>query len=128
MNGERRFEKTLRAMASVSAIVCAIDIFETVRTADSLPFMEENAFAASLISVEYEVRSYHEKWKPEETRDAITIRTVDVSRLVLFKTLGMIAAIYVFDAVIRYGATRISFAVVGSVFLIQLALLIRLVT
>ena len=109
-------------MRFVVLFICLVGVFDiycTVKYADTLPLLEENLIARSLI--------YHngESLPPKGT--VCEYRCVDVSRLVAFKCLGLLAA----NDILRWMViknTRWSNLVVYVVALIQAMLLFYLVS
>lgn len=127
---DRCCEAALRTIVCAIVLICVFDIFCTVRYAEDLGLngSEKNPIAAMLIRVEYETR-YQPPYEGCPVADrTIIFRSVDVSGLILFKTLGLLAAVYLLEGIIRHANRRMAIAVVVPVFGFQLALLARLLS
>lgn len=99
-------------------LVCVFDIYCTVKYADTLPLLEQNMIARSLISHNGEP-IYDGDIMPDYSG-------TDVSKLIAFKCLGLLAARDILEWMIRKN-TRWSRAVIYSIASIQTVLLFYLV-
>lgn len=109
----------MRFLVLFICLVCIYDIYCTVKYADMLPSLEQNAIAKAMISEEVIPRM-------PPTMGQIRHSNVDVSKLVAFKCLGLLAAADILEWMIRKNS-RWSRTVIYSMTLIQMALLFYLV-
>ena len=110
----------LRAMIHVIILVCAFDIYLTVKFHDSLIDTEENPIAKMLIKKQHAIVTH--STDERGTSHPVVHVSADVSALVLFKTLGMIAAQMALHEIGSKARTRIAFAIICPLFLLQLGL------
>lgn len=108
-------------MIHVIILVCAFDIYLTVKFHDSLIDIEENPIAKLLIQKKHAVVTHYTDENGK--KHTIVHRTADVSALVLCKTLGMIAAQIVLHEIATQAKARYAFAVICPLFILQLCLL-----
>lgn len=112
----------LRAMIHVIVLVCAFDIYLTVKFHDSLIYTEENPIARLLIHQKHSIVTHNDSG----TGHSIVHVSADVSNLVLAKTLGMIAAQIVLHEVMARAKLRHAFAITGPLFVFQVCLFVYL--
>ena len=115
----------LRIMTAVIILVCVYDIFLTVKYHDSILSLEQNPVAAWLITKRSAVVSRFIDERGGE--HMIVHHSVDVSGLVLVKTLGMLVGSFVLQYLIEHCHRRIAVPVISAVFLFQVSLLVYLV-
>lgn len=111
----------LKSMIHVIILVCAFDIYLTVKFHDSLIDIEENPIAKLLIHEQHAIVTHNTDENGKQ--HTIVHRTADVSALVLCKTLGMIAAQIVLHKIATQAKARYAFAVICPLFILQLCLL-----
>lgn len=115
----------LRTCIYVITAVCVYDIYCTSREEYHLQLIERNPIAGTLVTpVTHRWKSV--TLKPCYTETYVEYRTADVSRLILFKTLGMLASIVVMLWLlqwdIRLAAIVILFVVVAQIQLLWVLL------
>lgn len=106
--------------------VAVYDIYCTVQLHDSIMHIEENPLALWFIeSREITMFASH----PRHSHDAasVTFRTVDVSRLILVKSIGMACSIPIMLYIVTAMSIRVSTGAIVPVFGGSLWLLARLV-
>lgn len=86
----------MRFLALYISLVCVFDIYCTVKYADTLPFLEENFVARTLIT---------RNGKPISDDPIIDYSGIDVSRLIAFKCLGLLAAADILEWMVRKNTT-----------------------
>ena len=115
----------LRVMVVVIILVCVYDIFLTVKYHDSILSLEQNPVASWLITKRSAVVS---RFVDERGGEHMIVHySVDVSGLVLVKTLGMLVGSFVLQYLIAHCHRRIAVPVTSTVFLFQVSLLVYLV-
>ena len=110
----------MRFIVLFICLVCVYDIYLTVKYADSLDMLEENLVARMLI----------EKVDAPILPHTVSDRSppkIDVSKLVAFKCLGLLAAADILEWMVKKN-TRWSKSVVFIMAAIQASLLFYLVT
>lgn len=112
----------MRILILIICLICAYDIYCTVKYSDHLYQMEENLIARMLITVDHVVLPVMN----DEVYRCVRIKRVDVSKLVLFKCLGLLAAANILERMVKIG-TRWSRLIIFVVFLIQISLFLYLV-
>lgn len=113
----------MRILVLIICLVCIFDIYCTVKYSDQLAMMEENLIARVLISVEDRQILTMEEGKSRK----IYLERVDVSKLVLFKCLGLLAAADILEWMVRIG-TAWSRLIIFFIFFMQIFLFLYLVT
>ena len=103
--------------------VCIYDIYCTVKYNEFLGSNELNPVANLLIEKE-EIKNF--KTFYGEDKKEIIITHVNVSKLVLFKVLGLVAALEIFDWLINSSYQRFAKTIILTLFLIQIFLLLFL--
>lgn len=103
--------------------VCIYDIYCTVKLNELLYINELNPVAKLLIEVE-EVKLF--KSFNLMDKKEYTFLHINVAKLVLFKVLGLVAALEIFDWLINSKHKRCSQIIILTVFIIHLALLLFL--
>ena len=115
----------LRVMVVVIILVCVYDIFLTVKYHDSILSLEQNPVAAWLITKRSAVVS---RFADELGGEHMIVHySVDVSGLVLVKTLGMLVGSFVLQYIANNCRRKLSVPVISTVFLFQVSLLVYLV-
>lgn len=118
-------QSVLRLMTAVIILVCVYDIFLTVKYHDSILSLEQNPVAAWLITKRSALVS---RFTDElGGKHMIVHYSVDVSGLVLIKTLGMLVGSFVLQYVANNCRRKLSVPVISAVFLFQVGLLLYLV-
>ena len=115
----------LRIMTAVIILVSVYDIFLTVKYHDSILSLEQNPVAAWLITKRSAVVSRFVDERGGE--HMIVHHSVDVSGLVLVKTLGMLVGSFVLQYLTEHCQRQIAVPAVSCVFAFQLCLLCYLV-
>ena len=115
----------LRIMTAVIILVSVYDIFLTVKYHDSILSLEQNPVAAWLITKRSAVVSRFIDERGGE--HMIVHHSVDVSGLVLVKTLGMLSGSVLLQYLIEHCQRKIAVPAVSCVFAFQLCLLCYLV-
>ena len=108
----------MRFLVLFICLVCVFDIYCTVKYEDSLPFLEENLIARTLIYCDG--KPLNSGVYPTDGSD------IDSSRLIAFKCLGLLAAADILEWMVKKN-TRWSKAVIYCIVIIQLYLLFYLV-
>lgn len=111
----------LRIMTAVIILVSVYDIFLTVKYHDSILSLEQNPIAALFIAERRAVISrFVDKAGNEHV---IEYYSVDVSGLVLIKTVGMLFAMLALQAIMTRMKTKMALAIIGPLFVLQLLFL-----
>lgn len=111
----------LRILVYFICAVCIYDIYCTVNCSEFLYDRENNPIAKMLIKQE------ELKFFPNEfDKKFISIIHTNVSKLVLFKVLGLVAALEIFDWLISSKHHKIAQSVIFFMVLFQLSLLLYL--
>jgi len=115
----------LRAMIHVIVLVCVFDMYLTVKYHDSILTLEQNPVAMWFINTRSTcVSNYTDDLGGHH---AIVHYSVDVSLLILMKTLGMMIGLAILQYIANNCRCSIAVTVISSVFLFQLCLLLYLV-
>ncbi len=112
----------MRILVLIICLVCTYDIYCTVKHSDQLDKMEENLIAKMLISIDSHQMSITREGKHQK----VYVKRVDVSKLVLFKCLGLLAAADILEWMVKIG-TRWSRLVIFVIFFMQISLFLYLV-
>ena len=118
-------KNTLRLLVAVITWVAVYDIYCTVKFADSIPHCEENPFALWFVT-RREVQMYAANPRAENQTGMVLVETVDVSRVVLCKSIGIALAVPVMWKLIDTLRPTVATAVIVPVFLAACWLLARL--
>ena len=114
----------LRIMTAVIILVSVYDIFLTVKYHDSIISLEQNPVASWLIRKRSAVVS---RFVDERGGDHMIVHySVDVSGLVLVKTLGMLVGSFVLQYLTEHCQRQIAVPVISTGFLFQVSLLVYL--
>jgi uncharacterized membrane protein len=108
----------MRFIVLFICLVCVYDIYLTVKYSDTLDLLEQNSVAGVLISKDEIPRRPYTMPRPDPK--------VDVSKLVAFKCLGLLAAADILEWMVRKD-TGWSLSVIWAMALIQTLLLFYLV-
>lgn len=111
----------LRLLVYFICFVCIYDIYCTVNLSDLLYDEEVNPVAKVLITQEE-----HEFFKKKTDDSSILIIRTNVAKLVLFKVLGLVAALEIFDWLINSKHSKITEAVIFAIVIMQFSLLLYL--
>lgn len=114
----------MMVMFIVAVAVC--DIYCTVQLHDSILHVEENPLALWFIESR-EITMFAEDPRREHESVSVKFMTVDVSRLVLVKSIGMACAIPIMLHIVNAMSARIAAGAIVPVFGGSLWLLARLV-
>lgn len=106
--------------------VCVYDVYCTAKMNDSLESLEWNTVA--LFLCEKRTQMVH-GWHPDLADESIHVpfRTYDVSRLILFKVIGLVGALLALQAVLKHGTPKQSAAIILPVFFMMAWLLAFLI-
>jgi hypothetical protein len=113
----------LRMCIYFIASVCTYDIYCTVKYSETLGSHELNPIALMLISEEKYTHTYYSQ---NRTTNVISYVYTDVSKLILFKVLGLVASLEIFDWLINSKYTKSTTFIILVISLTQLSLLIFL--
>ena len=116
----------LKMMVMFIVSVAVYDIYCTVQLHDSILHVEENQIALWFIEAR-EITMFAESPRRENVSIRFTFRTVDVSRIVLVKSIGMACSIPIMLHVVNATSVRIAAGVIVPIFGGSLWLLERLV-
>lgn len=111
----------LRLLVYFITVVCIYDIYCTVKFNEFLLKEEKNPIAQFLITQEN-----YQFFKKKTDDTCIEIIRTNVSKLVLFKVLGLVAALEIFDWLINSRYNRITSIVVFTIVIMQFSLLLYL--
>lgn len=116
----------LKLLVYFICAICIYDIYCTVNLHETIYEDEANPIAKALITQE-EVRVYYgtEENKIKIVKYISIIKT-DVSKLILFKVTGLIAALEIFDWLINSKHSKITEAVIFAIVIMQFSLLLYL--
>lgn len=112
----------LRLLVYFICAVCIYDIYCTVNYSELLYEKELNPIAKLLIEQEELQRIYRIKHGSHN----IIVTHTNVAKLILFKVLGLVAALEIFDWLINSKHGKIAQMVIFSIVFIQLLLLLYL--
>lgn len=116
----------LKMMVMFIVAVAVYDIYCTVQLHDSIIHIEENPLALWFIeSREITMFASHPRLGHDSA--SVTFKTVDVSRLVLVKSIGMVCSIPLMFFIVQALSVRMATWVIVPVFSGSLWLLARLV-
>lgn len=113
----------LRMCIYFIASVCTYDIYCTVKYSETLGSHELNPIALMLISEE---KYKHIYYSQNGATNVISYVYTDVSKLILFKVLGLVASLEIFDWLINSKYTKSTTFIILVISLTQLSLLIFL--
>jgi hypothetical protein len=128
----------LRISVSFITSVCIYDIYCTVKYANTLYDRELNPIAKMLIEETDDIRRF--KLIDEEAHICffgskvvgftypVVYTEVDVSKLILIKVVGLVAALEIFNWLIYSRRKKIAVVIIGVLFIIQSFLLYFLLT
>lgn len=115
----------LRLIVYFICAVCLYDIYCTVNFNEHLYYAELNPIARLLITQE-KIKVIYSVPEGIKFDHDVFIVTTNVSKLVLFKVIGLIGAIKIFDWLIDSKHNKVTQTVIFSMFIIQFLLLLYL--
>lgn len=116
----------LKMMVMFIVAVAVYDIYCTVRLHDTIVHIEENPIALWFIECR-EVVLYASSKHRDDDSISVLFRTVDVSKLILVKTIGLACSIPIMLRVVDRGSLRVATGVIVPLFSGSMWLLARLV-